>query len=251
MQVDEITEGGAALVEKRLSTRERAEPEAVARLRSESSLLERLSRIATVTPRLVARGEDERGPWFRAEKIAFPTLAARLACAPRGLEPWWIERAARAAFEALAALHESADADGPLGVVHADLSPANVAVDDAGARVVFFDLELASWREGPPRDGAFRGTARYVAPEIARGEAPRPASDLFGLAASLLHAMTGAPPRPGASLPAVLAAAAEDPLAVPAELAARGAAHAAVLSCLAFDPRARPRSAREVLAAMC
>lgn len=237
-------------VEKRLSPRELREPEAVARLRSEAALLARLSGRG-VTPRLVASGEDALGPWHRVERVLAPTLAERYARAEGPLETSWIERAVHAAFAALAALHEAADARGPLRAVHADLSPANVAVDDAAARAVLLDLDLAWWRDGPDwRGGAFRGTIAYVAPEVARGERPTQASDLFALAATLLHGVTGAAPRVGTSFAALLAAAAEAPVLddARARLAERGPGHAALIACLAHDPARRPASAREALA---
>jgi len=226
------------VVEKRLATRDRAEPEAVLRLREEATLLRRLG--GRMTPRLVASGEDARGPWLQMEKLTFPTLAERLGGAP--LERGWVDAATRAAFAALAALHEANDEHGSLSIVHADLSPANLAVNDLGTRAVLLDLELACWRGGRPRDGAFRGTVAYCAPEIARGEAPTVASDLFALAASVLHAVTGVVPRDGPSLPAVLARAAEQPLRVTAAL------DPALRACLAHDAASRPASARAVLA---
>ena len=234
--------------EKRLSSRELAEPEARVRLRDEATLLAALG--GTVTPKLVGTGEDERGPWLRMERIPFPTLATRLA-GPT-LAPAWIERATRAAFHALAELHEARDASGPLLVVHADISASNLALDDDGTRAVLLDLELATWRGSAARDGAFRGTVGTCAPEVARGEAPTVASDLFALAATLLHAAIGAPLRDGPSLAALLAVAAErpildEPVIARLDLAARGPAHAALLRCLAHAPSDRPKTARAVL----
>jgi serine/threonine protein kinase len=239
------------LFEKRLSSRDRGEAEAVTRLRGEADLLARLG--GKVTPRLVGAGEDERGPWLRTEKLRFPTLADRLAAAAEtgraSLDVAWVERALGAALDALATLHEASDGEGPLSIVHADLSPSNVAIDDAGGRAVFLDLELASWRGGGrERDGAFRGTLAYAAPETARGEAPTVASDLFALAATFLHALDGAAPRSGSSFAALLAAAAERPLLDDhPRLAAPGIAHATLARCLAHEPDERPRSARDAL----
>src|SRR5262249_55454416 len=64
-------EHGEADVIKRLSSRERGEPEATLRLRSEAALLARLSALG-VTPRFLERGEDARGPWHRIERISLP-----------------------------------------------------------------------------------------------------------------------------------------------------------------------------------
>jgi serine/threonine protein kinase len=240
-----------AYVEKRLSPRERTEPEAISRVRSEIALLTALSATGVV-PRLIEHGEDARGPWHRTERLPFPTLADRIEEGAR-IEPAWVERAVRSAFEALAILHEARDDRGPLHVVHADLSPSNIAMTDDGSRALLLDLDLASWRDGPPRsDGTFRGTLVYVAPEVARGDPPTAESDLFAMAASLLHVATGAPPRPneGMIFAALLATAAETPLLRPEHeaLASRGRGHAAILRCLAHEPAERPTSARDVLA---
>lgn len=225
-------------VEKRLTTRLREDAEAIARFRAEADLLRRLG--GRVTPALLDHGEDERGPFLRMARVALPTLAERLEAAGGPLDAAWIERAFAAALAALAELHE-----GEPAVVHADLSPANLAVADDGSRVVLLDLGLACWAEAPPRDGAFRGTVAYAAPEVARGEMPTARSDLFSLAAVFLHAAMGAPPRGEATFAAAIAAAAERPIldARHHALASRGRAHAFMLACLAHEPDARPASA--------
>lgn len=235
-----MIEETASYFEKRLSSRERDVPEATTRLISEAALLERLEPL-NVTPRLLAHGRDARGPWHRIERLAMPTLAQRIE--ERGaLERPWLERATEALLRAFAVLHEAADEAGPLFVVHADPSPGNLAVDDMGARAFLLDFDLAWWRGShPPSDGAFRGTIAYAAPEVARGERPTVQSDLYSLGATLLHAMTGVRPRSGDSFAALLAQAAEEPLVIPAGTPAQ------IASLLAFDPAARPASAREVL----
>lgn len=214
-------------VEKRLSTRARDDAEAVARFRAEAELLRILG--GRVTPRLVEAGEDERGPFIRMENVGLPTLAERMTTA---LDPTFIDRAFLAALAALRVLHE-----GEPPVVHADLSPSNIAVSDDGAGVVILDLGLACWRGAPPRDGAFRGTIAYAAPEVARGELPTPESDLFSLAASFLRAATGAHPHEERSFAAAIAAVAEIPLLTEEhrKLASRGPGHAAMIACLAHE----------------
>jgi len=196
-----------------------------------------------VTPKLVEQGDDERGPFLRMERIELPTLEQRLEVASGvPLATTWIEQALPKAFAALAVLHE-----GEPSVVHADLSPGNLAIADDGSRVVILDLGLAFWRDAPPRDGTFRGTIAYAAPEVARGEPPTAKSDLFSLAAVFLHAATGEVPHAERSFAAALASVAETPLleAHHRALASRGPAHAAMIRCLAHDPAERPESARE------
>ena len=254
MPVVEILSGaGPVLLEKRLSSRERAEPEAIARLRTEATLLAAVRETlgGRVVPRLVDAGEDLRGPFLRLERLPYPTLASHLDRAGGPLGEAFVARAFPALLAALAELHEAADAEGPLAIVHGDPSPANLVVHDDGGRAALLDLDLALWRGTAPRDGAFRGTLPYAAPEVARGGVPDVRADLFGVAAALLHAVRGQPPRRGPSYPALLALAAETPiLAEPeaAALGARGPALASLVACLAFAPEARPASAREALA---
>lgn len=246
-------------IEKSLSPRERHEPEAIARLRAEGRLLWLLSKAIkpSVTPRLVLRGHtQERGPWHRVERIWAPTLGSFIEHGR--LSSRWIEWVTQSTFSALAKIHEAHDDEGPLDVVHADLSPANIAVDEAGARTVILDFDLAWWRNAPIRnDGAFRGTIGYVAPEVARGERPTVRSDLYSLAACLIHAVTGEAPRIKRDAPfaALLAEAGDVPLIDPtsegyAIIYRRGRGHAAILECLAHEPEDRPRSAREVVERM-
>lgn len=224
-------------VEKRLSTRARDDAEAVARFRAEAELLRILD--GRVTPRLVEAGDDERGPFLRMENVGMPTLAERMNAA---VDPAWIDRAFLVSLAALAVLHE-----GEPRVIHADLSPSNIAVSDDGERVVILDLGLAFWSGAPARDGAFRGTIAYAAPEVARGEMPTERSDLFSLAASFLHAATGEHPHEERSFAAALTAVAEIPLLEERHraLATRGPGHAALIRCLAHEPVQRPVSARE------
>ncbi len=80
------------------------------------------------------------------------------------------------------------------GMLHLDLKPANVLVDQRGA-VVVLDLGLAA---GPALGGAAPirgcgGTRRYMAPEQLDGELT-PACDLYAVAVMLWEVLTGALP---------------------------------------------------------
>jgi serine/threonine protein kinase len=229
-------------VAKRLNTRMRDDVVARAQLEVEGRVLGALA--GRGAPRLIDAGEDSDGPWLVMEHVAMPTLAAWTGGAGE------LALAADALLGALADVHEAGDDRGALEVVHGDVSPENVLVASDGSVARLIDFGLASFRDAPaPSGGAFRGSVRYVAPEAARGEAATSSSDLFSLGLSLLHAASGETPRPGELLAALLVQAGDVPVLEYATRASRGL-HAtvrdALLALVAFDPKARPRSAREV-----
>lgn len=237
-----VRKGSARFVCKRLSPRVIGDAVARADLANEAALLRALG--GRGAPALVDHGEDACGPYVVVEELSWKPLAELSPSAS-------MVAAARSTFGALAEVHGARDARGPLGLVHADVSPANVLVSPDGALAKLVDFGLSAWRERPPiPHAAFRGTARYAAPEVARGEAFDVRADLFALAASLLHVVSGEAPRAGASLPALLVLAGEAPLDAWAGRAAQALPRplADVLTqCVAFDPALRPGSAREVL----
>jgi hypothetical protein len=90
------------------------------------------------------------------------------------------------------------------GVVHGDLSPGNV-VFTAEGRPVLTDLGTARLVGDMARAEV---TPPYVDPVVARGGAPGPASDVFGVAAAAFHALTGIAPWNAADARSTLAVAA-------------------------------------------
>jgi len=86
---------------------------------------------------------------------------------------------------ALAAVHRH-------GLVHGDVKAENVMREVSG-RIVLMDFGAA--REFDVADArVISGTLRYLAPEVLRGAAPSPASDLYALAVLLFHLLSGAYP---------------------------------------------------------
>lgn len=88
------------------------------------------------------------------------------------------------ACEGLRALHELAGDDGePLGLVHRDVSPANILVGlDGVARIADFGLAKPLLTvERTTSEGALRGKLGYMAPEYVRGKAIDRRVDLFAM----------------------------------------------------------------------
>jgi serine/threonine protein kinase len=79
------------------------------------------------------------------------------------------------------------------GVIHRDVKPSNVMVQQSG-RVVLADFGLAM-EVGEESMGEVFGTARYISPEQARRSADAvPQSDLYSLGVMLFEMLTGVPP---------------------------------------------------------
>lgn len=81
------------------------------------------------------------------------------------------------------------------GVVHRDLKPQNIMVENNG-RVVVMDFGIAHSMEqaGVTSTGAVIGTPAYVSPEQAKGEKIDPRSDLYTVGIVFYEMLTGAAP---------------------------------------------------------
>jgi beta-lactam-binding protein with PASTA domain/predicted Ser/Thr protein kinase len=89
------------------------------------------------------------------------------------------------------------------GVVHRDLKPHNVIVDDEGKAVVTdFGIARAGVSE-ITQAGSVMGTPHYLSPEQAQGEEVTPVSDLYSIGVMLYEALAGRVPFEGESAVAV------------------------------------------------
>ncbi|MDP9319804.1 MAG: serine/threonine protein kinase [Chloroflexota bacterium] len=88
------------------------------------------------------------------------------------------------------------DATHRAGLVHLDVKPANVIVDEAGnAKLTDFGIARAA-RDSEERE--LVGTARYIAPERVEGRPVTPRTDVYGLALVAYELLTGQAAFPGA-----------------------------------------------------
>ncbi|WP_406440955.1 serine/threonine protein kinase [Streptomyces sp. NBC_00631] len=134
---------------------------------------------------LEADTEAER-PWLATEYLPGPTVAEAVRSA--GPLPAAVVLGLAAGIaEALAAIHGA-------GVLHRDLTPGNVVLDDAGPKVVDFGVARAADAARLTRTGVRVGTVPFMAPEQADGREVTAAADVFALGCVLAYAATGVPP---------------------------------------------------------
>ena len=126
-------------------------------------------------------------PWLVMEYLPSRSLAAVLT--ERGALP--VREVAAIGWQladALTAAHAA-------GIVHRDVKPGNVLLGEGGvAKLTDFGISRAVDDVTVTRTGVLSGTPAYLAPEVARGAEPSPASDVFALGATLYAAVEGRPP---------------------------------------------------------
>jgi hypothetical protein len=165
-------------------------PEAIARFRREAELMGRLVHPNIVEIRELGTLPDGR-PFLVMERLEGRDLEAHLA--ERGHLP--VDEAL-AILEPLASALEAAHA---AGVIHRDVKPSNVYLDNRdGGRVVLLDFGVAKLLD--PAAGSLTGslvtigTPACMAPEQIVGGEITARTDVYGLASLAFHMVTGAPP---------------------------------------------------------
>jgi serine/threonine protein kinase len=182
-------------------------------------------------------GETEGRPYIVMEYVPGKTVAE---CSKLSHE-----EAVQLALQVCAGLRHAHEA----GLVHRDIKPANLLLrEDGTLKIADFGIASAAEATRLTQIGTVLGTAAYLAPEQAAGGEVTAAADLYSLGAVLYELLTGRPPYQFDSL-AELSLKQRDGVIVPVrdvEPAVPVVVEAAVMHCLARDPRFRPASAAEL-----
>ena len=152
------------------------------------------------SPHLVSifdvRHNDRGDAFVIMEFVAGPSLRELLDESPEGLgaekAAWFVREMAKG----LALLHDA-------GVVHRDLKPHNVFVEDGYVKVG--DYSLSKTMSSSHRSGHTMtvGTVHYMAPEISLGRYDKTV-DIYALGVMLYEMLTGSPPFVGETMGEVL-----------------------------------------------
>lgn len=172
----------------------------LARFRQESGCAQSVSHPNLV--KLLDSGEADGCHYLAMELVSGRPLSELISRSP--LSPGRVLEITREILAALEALHA-------VGVVHRDLNPRNVLIDDSG-HVRVLDLGFARGSTSMDLTGdALVGTPRYLAPEtIVVGESD-PRSDLYQVGLIAYEAVSGRPAFDGDALSDLLERIASDP----------------------------------------
>ncbi|MBU0551275.1 protein kinase [Myxococcota bacterium] len=143
-----------------------------------------------------SENEEDRVLYFAMELVYGPTLR-RVIKAEGGLSLDASLKYGVNILRGLAAAHQ-------LGVVHRDLKPGNVLIDESKNRKYFarlFDFGIASLQGSGGQtmqmaQGGVLGTPKYMAPEQWRAQQTAPSTDIYAFGVMMVEMLMGQPPVP-------------------------------------------------------
>jgi len=221
---------------------DRATEANVARAVEEAKSLSRIHHDNIV--RILSTGRMKNGESFLVMKYVDGLTATQLGKAGR----LWIPEALKIASDTCAALH----AVHQRGMVHRDVKPSNIMIEEGTFRVVLIDFSLALTEAGGLAS-APAGTIIFCAPEQVQpregDDAMQPVVDVYGLGGSLYFMLTGSHPFRGQSTMEIQDKKLREPLpSVKTRLKGRAIPELdeIVHACLQPEPRDRPQNMLEV-----
>ncbi len=159
------------------------DPDDLERFLREQRAMGRLSGHPNICNVLQAGTIDENRPYLVMHYHPHDSLETRIR--RHGALPW--PEAVRMGVKVAGALETAHRAD----VLHRDVKPGNILVTEYGEPQLT-DFGIAHVADGfRTTTGMITGSPAFTAPEVLRGEQPTPASDVYGLAATLFCAITG------------------------------------------------------------
>lgn len=181
---------------------------------------------------------DEARPYFVMEYIPGGTLADRVG----SLSTYEALACGVAAAEAVQVLHDA-------GIVHRDMKPSNLLMDDRHSppRLVISDLGSAKTLAEASGVTVTTGTPMYMAPEqIHQSAGFDGRADVYAVAAVTYHLLSGHPPFAQRTAVAVVNRRADSrPLPVAARLSQPVALDRLLIRALSWDPQNRPATAAD------
>jgi serine/threonine protein kinase len=165
------------------------------RFMAEARIVGQLSHPRIVKLHDVGIDETSGAPYLVMEYVVGQTLEQHIAA--KKTEPQQAYGWGAALARALAYAHEQ-------GIVHGDVKPANIMINQDG-RVMLTDFGIARFAAHMSQVGSLRGTPAYLSPEQIVGNPTDGRSDLFSLGIVLYQLATGQRPFQSDSLEAVCA----------------------------------------------
>lgn len=203
-------------------------------------------------------GRDAEGYYLAQEYILGRSVEALVEASVRRWgrppEPALLAAIGQEALKAIAYAHTRTDAAGkPAGLVHRDVSPANLMVSQRGeVKLLDFGIVKSADRVTKTQAGMVKGNLFFMSPEQARALEVDFRSDLFSLGMVLTFAALGRTLYQGDSVLELMNRAAVGPTAADLEVVRAGAGPLAgfLVTALAVDPALRFQTAAAMASAL-
>jgi serine/threonine protein kinase len=193
-------------------------------------------------------GNDGDRYYMAMEYVGGQTIKQRLDSLREAGERMPLEETVRIITQVADALSHAHE----LGMVHRDVKPANILVDDRG-RAVLSDFGIVHMMEGTRYTlTTVLGTPHYMSPEQGMDQPVDARSDVYSLGAVLYEMLTGQVPFSADTLIAVIFKHVQEPLPPPRTINADipEAVEQVVIKAMAKNPNDRFASGREMAAAL-
>ena len=190
-------------------------------------------------------------PWMALRLVGSPDPGRQRGGALSQLLKHGLLRAERA-IEILRGVADALDYAHGKGVVHRDVKPQNVLLDEDG-RVYLADFGIAKMLEasgGLTATGMITGTPQYMAPEQATGTKVGPAADIYALGIVAYEMLTGRVPFAADTPVAIMMKHVQEPLPLPSPERVSEPLLRAILKCTAKKPEERWPSASAFVGAL-